>query len=175
METGRGAEEGRARCQEPAEVIFSSCSLSAPNSPPVCVALLFGTNMASTMRPTFDHLYLELACDPYDRCSLAINGVASRRSTLAWPLFVGVRHLEAESMTEDFLCLCISYLSGSLLSTRRQGFTSTSDSSSRIRHGAGFCCDCDTGWVGPLAFVQWRSRVFSGTGCNRIENGYQSL
>ena len=128
METGRGAKEGRARRQEPAEMISSHRSLSTPIFHSAHPTTLIDANAMSTIHPLLDHLYLDWAPDPTCRCCLQVpHSVVSSCSALAWPFSITISHLKAESMTEGVSCLCISSVSGALLLRPRQAFFSPSD------------------------------------------------
>ena len=61
MEIGRGTEEGRTRCQEPAKMIFGHCSRPMPGLHPAHIAFLSGTiMMTTTMHRVLNHLTLLL-------------------------------------------------------------------------------------------------------------------
>ena len=128
MEIGRGAEEGRARRQEPTEMNSSHSSLSTPLFHPAHPTALIDAHAMSTIHPLIDHLYLDWARDPICRCCLQVpHSVASRCSALAWSFSITVPHLKAENMTEGVSRLCISPVSGALLLRPRQAFFSPND------------------------------------------------
>ncbi len=60
-------------------------------------------------------------------------------------------NLEAENADEDFLCLCISYSLARRCLSGARDFFPRATALPRIRHGAGFYSDCDTGWSMTLA------------------------
>ena len=107
MEIGRGAEEGCARCQKPAKMIFSHCCRSTSILHPAHEAVLFGTILKITMPTLLRNLYLECGRNPLYRCFIEMSMVLHSCSALACSLLIR-DHLEAGSTTEEFLCLYVS-------------------------------------------------------------------